>query len=113
MVDELLKEVEYEVYCQREEHGKQDHPSVVPKFSGNPIVLAEYYHMPTEGEAKLSCEWEASRKQQTWGTIAVEELAEIVGASSEKHRREELVQLAAVCVSWIECIDRRAANEDG
>jgi hypothetical protein len=37
----------------------------------------------------------------------VEELCEVLSATSEHHRRDELVQLAAVAIAWIESIDRK------
>jgi len=42
----------------------------------------------------------------TWAHIAIEELAEVVDAETEEERRAEWVQLAAVCISAIQSIDR-------
>ena len=46
----------------------------------------------------------------TWSHVLVEEVAETVEAARSKdpaHLREELVQVAAVAVKWIEHLDRR------
>jgi malonyl CoA-acyl carrier protein transacylase len=43
----------------------------------------------------------------TWSHILGEEVAEAVAESDVVKLREELVQVAAVAVAWIECIDRR------
>ena len=43
----------------------------------------------------------------TWQDIAEEEFLEAVSETDPVKLREELIQLAAVCVAWIECLDRR------
>lgn len=48
-----------------------------------------------------------------WDGILLEEVYEALGASTEDELRAELVQVAAVAVAMIECIDRRNANDDG
>lgn len=53
----------------------------------------------------------------TWSAILTEEVGEVAQAALEARFngaepgavREELIQCAAVCVAWIECLDRRAA----
>lgn len=45
----------------------------------------------------------------TWRHILSEEIAEAFSESNPKRLREELVQVCAVGVAWIEDIDRRAA----
>jgi hypothetical protein len=43
----------------------------------------------------------------TWALILLEEVAEALAESDEARLREELVQVAAVAVAWVEAIDRR------
>lgn len=45
----------------------------------------------------------------TWRDILEEEVAEALAESDPALLREELVQVAAVAVAWIEAIDRRAS----
>lgn len=45
-----------------------------------------------------------------WDWILLEEVVEAFEAETTEHLREELVQCAAVCISWIEAIDSRAAG---
>lgn len=43
----------------------------------------------------------------TWRQILLEEVYEALAESDPEKLREELVQTAAVCVAWIQAIDRR------
>jgi len=43
----------------------------------------------------------------TYAHIALEEFSEVVSEFDIKKRRIELVQLTAVCLAWIESIDRQ------
>ncbi len=45
-----------------------------------------------------------------WRHILREEVAEAFAESDPDRLRAELVQVAAVCVQWIEAIDRRAES---
>jgi hypothetical protein len=60
-------------------------------------------------QAINACDLAASQKRLTWRHILNEELAEAVAEDESADLREELVQVAAVAVGWIECIDRRRA----
>lgn len=86
--------------------GEQNHPSV-STFTKDPHRLCEDYEIPGEERAKFLCRTHADRGDATWTHIAIEELSEAVCANSEKDRRQELIQLAAVCIAWIDCIDRK------
>ena len=46
-----------------------------------------------------------------WAPILAEEVGEALVASTDAERREELVQVAAVAVAWIDAIDRRTLAE--
>ncbi len=86
----------------------RDHPSVDQRVEGFPTALAMRYGVPHEAFAKETCERAFREGRGTWADIAVEEVAEAIGAEDEQARRAELVQCAAVFVAWIEAIDRRA-----
>lgn len=89
---------------------ERDHPSVDPRHEGFPTALAARYGVPHEAFAKESCERAFREGRGTYADIAVEEVAEAIGAEDEQARRAELVQCAAVFVAWIEAIDRRAGG---
>jgi hypothetical protein len=81
---------------------------VEPKEVGYPWEpTTEFYGLPTTVDAQAACDQAHARGELTWAHVAVEELCESVDAPDDVQRREELVQLAAVCVAWIESIDRR------
>lgn len=53
------------------------------------------------------CESAAKRGALTWADILAEESMEAFAEEDPDKLRTELVQIAAVAVAWIECIDRR------
>ena len=59
--------------------------------------------------AKISCERAYREGRLTHGHVFEEETAEVLNARSEPALREELVQVAAKCLSWVLDLDRRAA----
>lgn len=90
--------------------GDQDHLDVDQDLLGRPQRMCERYEIPSEDRAKQLIRFARERGDLTWAHIAVEELSEAVEAFAREDRaqgRTELVQLAAVIVSWIESIDRR------
>lgn len=74
-------------------------PCITPSLAAT--VLPEDY-------AKKMCDDAFAAGNGTWAHIAVEELAEAIGAKTDLERREELIQLATVCMGWIEAIDSRS-----
>ena len=87
--------------------GDQNHPSVIRTHAYSD--QCRQYGIPSERAAKLLCESAAKQGKVTWAHIALEEFAEALTASTEAKRKEELVQLAAVIVAWIDCIERKKA----
>lgn len=61
----------------------------------------------SELQAKRLCDDAFANERGSWAHIAIEEMAEIVDAPDDAHRREELIQLATVCMAWVEAIDRQ------
>lgn len=85
--------------------GEQNHISVIRQVT--PEIQCRVHSLPTETQARNQVELCAGTGTLAWADIAVEELAEVVAAPDDIERRMELVQLGAVIVAWIECIDRR------
>lgn len=107
MTSDVLLQVADERDHQDAMRGVQSHPSIFSPPDGR--GAAEIYHLPCGEQVKADNVTMALRGVLTWADIAIEELVEAVEAMDEAGRREELVQLAAVVVAWIECIDRRTA----
>ena len=103
IIDERLR--------QDEKWGQQDIPcldEVLLKRKGGCTtqVMTEIYEIPTENRAKQICDINFKRGSGTFAHIAIEEMCEVVSAFDIHERRKELIQLAAVCVAWLEKIDR-------
>lgn len=102
--------------------GEQNHPDVWPRTQWHETVttdvMARHYGVPEATEAKARCDRSAWCGTCTWAHILVEEVAEVIEAATiaegqdgpEEDVDRELVQLAAVCVSWLEARARRRAG---
>lgn len=101
--------------------GEQNHPDVDRELTDRdggctPARMAMEHLVVRASVARLACERAAARGQCTWAHILVEEVAELVEAATlaqqgqgpEEDVGRELVQVAAVCVSWLEARARRA-----
>lgn len=107
---QVLADVGDERARQDAKWGQQDHPNVWPLL-GNKFDIAAHQRIPTATRARALCDERHHDGVGSWLDIAVEELCEAAEKGKDDIAcREELVQLAAVCVAWIECIDRRAAG---
>lgn len=93
----VLEDVVDERAQQDEKWGVQAHPD------GTGGELADRQC----AEAKSWTEVQARRGKVTWRDILDEEVKEAFSESDRRRLREELVQVAAVAVAWIEDIDRR------
>ncbi len=99
----VAEEVVWERYYQDKKWGEQNHPDFTPGFAGIPCAAG----------ARRSCEVKASDGSISWADILIEELAEALDEAkvgNVEALREELIQVAAVAVSWAEAIDRRKAG---
>lgn len=105
----VLNEVLAERVRQDEKWGEQNWPSFVSGLGT--YGRSAHYGVRREENAKRFCEGRFRQGVGTYADIFVEEVAEAIGAETEDHLREELVQVAAVAVAWIEAIDRRKAKE--
>ncbi len=104
----IIEEIKKEMIAQRVKHPKCDHPSIDNKFNMPDATeedLCAFYGIINESRAKILCDKATQADKLTWSHIAVEELAEVICAESDLSRRDELIQLAGVVISWIQSID--------
>lgn len=104
---EIYSEVFTEEIRQLEKWGEQNHPcigDIAPEW------ISEHFEIPTEQRAKFLCEEAFKNSRGTYAHIMIEEAVEAVFAPDIESRRAELIQLAAVCISWIKKIDRDLNN---
>lgn len=110
----VLIEVERERTRQDAKWGPQNHrdlPDRWREWGWGREQVAQILVVPTAKEAKDNCDYESDVLQSpTWSHILTEEHAEAIEQAALGDRaklREELIQVAAVAVAWIEAIDRR------
>lgn len=92
----VLKDISTERVLQEIKWGEQNHPNgeKVPKSYVD--------------KAREACEEMFKTGIGTWSDILHEEFWEALGECDDDVKlRAELIQVAAVAVAWIECIDRR------
>lgn len=106
----VAEEVAQERIRQDAKWGEQNHPSIHHKLVGSAPATSVVYGVPAASIARARCDAMDSVGAVTWAHILVEEVAEAVEAASistAAELRTELIQVAAVCVAWVECLDRR------
>lgn len=108
----IIDEIKEERKKQDEKWGVQTHPCIdldllERKGSCTPQRMCEHYEIPTETRAKFLCDNSFKNQKGTYAHIALEEFAEVVSEFDIKKRRTELVQLTAVCLAWLESLDRQ------
>lgn len=110
----VLAEVDYERAQQDAKWGEQNHrdacPALLDREGGaSHQRLAEDLEIPTADRARFICQAAFGMGRGHWAAILQEEVSEAVGAiGNDAALRQELVQVAAVAVAWIEAIDRRS-----
>lgn len=90
--------------AQEEKWGEQNHPDSSCDPFDRPVI--------TSTAAKRLTDERTEAGTVSWTDIAVEELAEALDeaeAGNTDALRTELIQLAAVCVQWVQAIDRRSS----
>lgn len=97
---DVLGEVARERERQDKLWGEQNHEDF-PDYIGCDV--------PTADMARRRCDARFKNGMGTWWDIALEEVSEVAAEidNDPEELRKELVQLAAVCVAWIQAIDRR------
>jgi hypothetical protein len=115
-VSERTPSVLCEVATERERQdakwGEQNHPSGTGGAGWNAVAgdgMREIRRSNAE-QSKRSCDEAAREKRLSWRLILREEIDEAVAEDEGAALRQELLQVAAVAVAWIECIDRRSAG---
>jgi len=58
-------------------------------------------------QMKVWNEEDKAARSHSWAMIFLEEVAEALAEENEERLRGELVQVAALTVQWIECLNRR------
>lgn len=110
----IFEEIKAERAKQEVKWGVQTHPCTARQIpdSGNltELELCAAHLIPTEAQAKHQCNSNTELGSITYADIAIEELVESIVEPDPKARRIELIQLAAVCVGWIESLDRTMQN---
>lgn len=111
----IFNQIDIEREKQVAKWGEQNHPSHAGMIGPGDIVQ---YDIPHTADARGICDARHNAGIGSWLDIALEEFAEVheaafravnpyIPTADETHIREELIQLTAVCVAWIEAIDRR------
>jgi hypothetical protein len=95
----VLAEVERERGQQDEKWGEQNHAD----------GTGEDYAELAEA-ARAQCDSAARVGAVTWRHILLEEVCEAAAEADPRKLREELLQVAAVAVAWVEAIDRRTLS---
>jgi hypothetical protein len=116
--DKVLAEVAAERARQDAKWGEQNHPLVDQTLvltKRDSLRFAEEYEIPTATRARALCQIAARRGDVTWLHILIEEVSEFMEAAPSEvfdvaEARAEMLQVAAVAVAAIECIDRRAVE---
>jgi len=108
----IIEEIKLEREKQDGKWGEQTHPcldqTLLNREGGcTSERMCENYEIPSETRAKFMCDNSFENGSGTFAHIAVEELSEVISEFDIHKRREELIQLTAVCVAWIESIDRQ------
>lgn len=85
------------------------HPNVDPALAARGAGhqrICEEHEIPTANRAKQLCELARSRGEISWTAILVEEVCEAIEVHDDPVKlREELVQVGAVVVKWLEALD--------
>ena len=106
---EIIEQIKAERIRQDNKFGVTSHDSVNPTIPRK--FRNKFYGICSEEEARERCEGNHLHKSITWSHIFIEEVAEVVNSKDERDRREELIQVAAVCIAWLEDIDRKKESK--
>lgn len=114
-MEKIMQEILEEGYKQDLKWGQQNYPclnkTLLNKVGGcDTVIMTNEYQIPTQEMAKFTTDLKAKRGDLTWADIALEEFSEVVSEFDIYKRRSELIRLTAVCVAWIEKIDRDIAE---
>lgn len=106
----VLNDVEDERARQDAKWGPvQDHPDIHPGWTNF------NYRIPRADQAKRDTDSRAQLGHVTYTDILIEEVCEAIEEAAKGDAvalREELIQVAAVAVKWVELLDMRAQRGD-
>lgn len=113
----VLAEVQAERASQEAKWGEQNHPdgtgpaldATFDDHEPYALMLAEH-NTDLARIATRRCDAYHRVGRGTWEHILTEEWAEALACDDPDELRDELLQVAAVAVAWVEAIDRRAAQ---
>ena len=103
---EILNEIVAERLRQDNKWGEQNHP--IARLADDPVLDVDAYRHTADGSREI-CDFEFANGRGDWGLILGEEVAEALaeGAAGNMEKcKAELIQVAAVAVAMIECIER-------
>lgn len=108
----IISQLKAERIKQNLKWGEQTHPCLDQTLltrpgSCTPERMCEHYGIPSEVRAKFMCDNSFKKNQGTFAHIALEEFSEVISEFDIHKRRYELIQLTAVCLAWLESIDRQ------
>lgn len=114
-IREVLSEVAQERQRQHDKWGEQNYPDAEPTILRAALHpedrarrIASDLEIPTEIRGRQNCQRAFAGGRGSFATVLVEEVSEAAGAIGDDDKlREELIQIAAVAVCWVEAIDRR------
>ncbi len=107
LLDVVLNDLELERHRQDAKWGEQNHRN----GTGPGVFFMQTNVAQTAAMARSICDEAHQSGYGTWVHIIWEEVAEALEESDPVRLRAELIQVAAVAVSWCEAIDRRVAEE--
>ena len=97
---DIFGDVLSERFRQLQKWGPQAHPDGTGGMLSD--VTADAY--------RAECDANFTAGQGTWRHILLEEVYEALAESERDPLRKELVQVATVCIAWIEDLDNRAGD---
>lgn len=97
----VLLDVKFERDKQDSKWGQQDHR----------LGCGANIFKSMANEAKRHCDQQFKKGQGTWRHILIEEVYEALAESDPNKIREELIQVAAVVVAMVECLDRQTVSK--
>jgi hypothetical protein len=108
--EKILADIAAERVRQDEKHGVQRLPDTINEVPYWECNVFDFYEIPTTNRARELYGLAASSRYMTWAHVLLEEFCEAIEAADSGDRaalREELIQVAAVCVKWVEDLDTR------
>lgn len=94
----IMRDIRAERIRQAQLHGDQSH---LPDGTGDQLARL------TADNRRRECDLAQQEGQLTWRHILAEEAAEAMAEADPARLRAELIQVAAVCVQWVQAIDGR------